>query len=350
MASKAHEKPFTFHALLVDRDRLAQFLYSCAAVQVVYRDSEIVTESTGMLGGVGHAMGLPGGSAKRVSERLSPNWRKAIALSTFNHFLDRFKSLVEKPQEQLAYLVALHKNRAKQQLQLQNMFAQVQLYNEEADYCLYQAAKGANDVESVATVALVTLSPFAGAGSVAAAGKVFFLVLGTKSAIAFAQSDHDLKSLFGFAIGTLQAGALSLGEISNKAFEVIKDATVDASRNRLAQATATYLKTMEATAAELASAQKKLWSTQIAALFAKPDNKRFLEAMMKAQAAEVEALKGQMAAAGKQAVAASGAGQFMKAFGGKVVPGVCCAIDIVAEWQRWQDFNDRNESMSRGRP
>lgn len=59
----------------------------------------------------------------------------------------------------------------------------------------------------------------------ATAGSLFAITLGTKALIAGAQSDHDLKSLGGVAIGTLEDGAVTMGELSSKLFELGKDAT-----------------------------------------------------------------------------------------------------------------------------
>jgi hypothetical protein len=180
-------------------------------------------------------------------------------------------------------------------------------------------------------------------GALVAAGRTAVIMLGTKAFIATAQSEHSWKELAGFAIGTVKDGAITLGELSSKAFELIKDATIESSRNRMAMATSRYIGEMADLTRRIAAQQANVWATQRSLWFAKPQNARFLEDVLKAQNAELQALKGQMAQLGKQAVGASRTGQFMKNFGGKAVPLVCVVIDSVLEVQRWQEVDAQLE-------
>jgi hypothetical protein len=282
-----------------------------------------------------------------VSEKLNANQRRTYALANFNRLMADYRALLDKPGEQLHFLMDLQARRDKQKLQVDNLFAQIQDYNAQTDVVLTEGAKYFNNVQAVATIALCVMAPAAGAAN---AGRVFVYVLATKSIIAVAQSEHSWDSLMGFVIGTLKNGVVTLGELSNKVFELTKDAMIEESRNRMGRATAQYLTEMSETTARIARLQAEMWKSQAALMLEKKGSSgaTYLQNLIRSQNAEIQAAKAQMARYGTQAVEASRTGQFMKNFGGKAVPVVCVAIDAVLEYQRWWETNDAIEAGAAG--
>jgi hypothetical protein len=335
----------TFEVLLVDPDELTKFLYSCAYTELMAASTTVITESTGLLWGLGHAIGLPGGSATRVTETMSTNERRALAVAAHARLLAQYKELLDKPREQVKFLLDLNRRREQQRAKLDNMFAQAALANEQTDAALAAGAKGANDVQAVACIALAVLAP---GGALVNAGRAAVVILGTKSIIAVAQTERSWGDLWGFAIGTFKDGAITLGELSTKAFELVKDVAIEGSRSRMAMATSNYLKEMSDISQRIARLQTNVWTAQTKLWMARPgsDNARFLKHIMESQSRELAAAQAEMTQLGRNAVAASKTGQFMKNFGGKAVPLVFVAIDTVLEYQRWQEVNAQ---IGRGR-
>lgn len=337
----------TFEVLLVDPQALTDFLHSCAYTEVLAMDTKVITESTGLLWGLGARLGLPGGTAQRVGGSLSPNDRKALAVAGHAELLARYKELLDNPRGQAKFLSDLEIRRQKQRIQLDNLFAQASIANELSDMSLYIGGKTANSVQSVCCIGLAMLAP---GGALVSAGRAAAIILGTKVFIATAQSERSWSDLAGFAIGTIKEGTIALGELSTKAFELIKDASIESSRNRMAMATAKYIGEMGDLARRIAAQQASVWATQKNLLLAKPQNAKFLEGLLKAQSAELQAMKGQMTQLGSQALGASKTGQFMKNFGGKAVPLVSIAIDSILEVQRWQEVDAQLEKGSYNAP
>jgi hypothetical protein len=317
----------TFEVLLVDPDELTKFLYSCAYTELMAASTTVITESTGLLWGLGHAIGLPGGSATRVTETMSTNERRALAVAAHARLLAQYKELLDKPREQVKFLLDLNRRREQQRAKLDNMFAQAALANEQTDAALAAGAKGANDVQAVACIALAVLAP---GGALVNAGRAAVVILGTKSIIAVAQTERSWGDLWGFAIGTF------------------KDVAIEGSRSRMAMATSNYLKEMSDISQRIARLQTNVWTAQTKLWMARPgsDNARFLKHIMESQSRELAAAQAEMTQLGRNAVAASKTGQFMKNFGGKAVPLVFVAIDTVLEYQRWQEVNAQ---IGRGR-
>ena len=123
--------------------------------------------------------------------------------------------------------------RDRQRAMVRSLFDQAEGANATTDAWLKAYAESANDVQSVACVALVVLATgggfaaaaggttLAGLGmSAVTAGKLFAITFGTKPIIAVAQSEHDLNSLAGFAIGSVKNGVISLGELASKSIRV----------------------------------------------------------------------------------------------------------------------------------
>ena len=352
------------NVLLVDPDELQKFLHSCAATEVLFKDTKIITEPTGLLWfGIGQY--FPGGTAQRLAGSLSPNEQRVLAVAGCANLNKAFVALLDHPaKEQIDFLLELDKARNKQRAQLSAMAAQVEGVNATTDEFLKAGLRSANQVQSVACIALAVLATGGGialAGgatslgslglATATSGKLFVVILGTKSIIGIAQSDHDLKSLAGFAIGTFKDGALALGELSSKAFELIKDATINSSRNRMGRATADYLAQMMAAKDRIAVLQNQVYAISKRLDEVKPGSglAKGMEAEAKALNAEIAQLRASIQTAGEGAVGASKTGQFMKNFGGKAVPLISLAIDVVLEVQRYQDVDAQIESSGYGK-
>ena len=343
--------------LLVDPDALRDFLYSCAATDILAKDTKIITEPTGLLWfGIGQY--FPGGTAKRVTETLTPNVRKILAVAGYKELIKVYRGLLHQPAEQIKFLQTLNKNRTQQLAKVQALFKEANSANEQMDAALYYAAKSTNDLQSVCCISLAVLATgggLAAAGGMtslgglglttATAGKLFAVTLGTKMIIAGAQSDKDLASLAGFALGTFQKGILTLGELSSKAFELIKDAAINDSRNRLSRVTADYVAEMTKATDRIAVLQATL--DEIAGMASKVKPNSMIVGKMaedaKAINAEIAQLRAGLTQAGQGAVGASKAGQWMKNFGGKAVPLVCLTVDVVNETLRHQDVDAQIE-------
>jgi hypothetical protein len=341
------KSPPTFETLLVDPEELSKFLYSCAYVRVIAADTEVVTEPTDMLWGAGYALGMTGGSAKRVGERHSTNYRRVAALQAYNNLLADYRGTLKDPAAQLRFLSALQSQRDRRWAAVRAKFGEVEAYNAAADAALTNDARAWNNIQAVCTVALCCLSPAAG---VARAGAAFVIVLGTKSVIAFTQSEHSLASLKAFAIGTFQAGAVTLGELSNKAFELLKDGSIDKARNALGLATANYTKELADLRNEVLQLRAQMEATQKAMLNERAGSgiRNAMQQSITRNAAQIEQIEGRMATLSKGAVDASRSGSRLLGFGGKVVPLVCVAIDAVSEYQRWWEVNDQIEYGASG--
>jgi hypothetical protein len=349
-ASKTANKIAKFNILLVNGHELQKFLHSCAATEVLFRDSEIMTESTGLLW-FGAGDYLPGGTAKRVTQRLTDNQRRIIAVRRTAQLMQKFNALMNSPAEQIRFLITLSATRDKQRASIQSLFDEAHGHNATADAWLKAYANAASDLQSVAVVSLAVLATggaiATGGGVVlagATAGKMFAITLGTKSIIAFAQSEHDLNSLAGFAVGTVKDGIITLGELSAKAFEVVKDRSIQKSLTNMARATTDYLTTMQNGYARIGELQKELDSIKLAS---SKSNERGLMKAMVTRAAEIEEemadVRAAMAKAGRGAVGVSKTGKFMKDFGGKAVPIVCLLVDVVNEKLRNQEVRDTLE-------
>ena len=334
-------KVWAIPVLLVDKEQLEQFLYSCAATEVLAEDSTIVREPTGLLWGLGNR--LPGGTASRVTSRggLSTNGRKALAVDLYARLLSQFRERMADPKGQVAFLGVLEARRQGQRVGVQALFAQAEGANASTDATLRSCASFANGVQSVACIALVTLGTGGSMTGAVVAGQAFACVLGTKAIIAGAQSEHDLTSLAGFAIGTLKDGACTLGELSSKAFELVKDFAIDESRGRMGLATANYLQELASTTRKIAELQARLLKDQATLWTVKPGSgiAGAIEKSMVETNAEIAKLRAAGELAGKGAVGASKTGQFMKNFGGKFVPLVCLTIDVISEYQRYQEVD-----------
>ena len=350
-------KPKLFQILLVDPNALRDFLYSCAATEILAKDTKIITEPTGLLW-LGIGQYFPGGTAKRVTETLTANERKILAVAGYKALLKAYTNVLHQPADQVKFLQALDKNRSQQMAYVQGLFKKAHDANYQMDSALYHAAKFTNDVQSVCCISLAVLATgggLAAAGgmttlgglglSTATAGKLFAVTLGTKMIIAGAQSDKDLASLGGFALGTLQNGLLTLGELSSKAFELTKDALIDGSRNRMMRVVADLVGEMSKSTDRLAVLQARL--NEIAAMAPKVKPTSMIAAKMaqdaKAINAEMALLRAEIAQSGQVAVGASKSAQWMKNFGGKAVPLVCLAVDVVNESLRHQDVDAQLE-------
>ncbi|QQS12212.1 MAG: hypothetical protein IPK81_22320 [Rhodospirillales bacterium] len=337
----------TFETLLVDPKELGAFLYSCAYVRVLASDTLLISESTGMLWGLGNALGMAGGSAQRVTERLTPNQRRAAALQVYNNMLADYRGLLSNPAAQLRFLTSMQAQRDRRWGEIRAKFDAAEAHNAAADAALTSAARTWNNVQAVCTVALCCLAPVAG---VARAGATFVIVLGTKSVIAFAQSEHSMASLKAFALWSAQSGAVTLGEISNKAFELVKDGSIDGARTALGRATANYTKELGVMREEVLRLRAQMEATQRQMLAERPGSgiRQAMQRSISQNAAEIQEIEARMATVGKGAVDASRGGQRLLGFGTKVVPLVCCAIDVVSEYQRWWEANDQIEYGAAG--
>lgn len=350
-------KPKLFQILLVDPNALRDFFYSCAATEVLAKDTKIITEPTGLLWfGIGQY--FPGGTAKRVAETLTGNERKILAVVGYKALVKAYTAVLHQPAEQVKFLQALDKNRSQQMATVQGLFKDAYAANYQMDSALYHAAKFTNDLQSVACISLAVVATgggFAAAGgmttlaglglSSATAGNLFAVTLATKVIVAGAQSDHDLASLGGFALGTFQKGLLTLGELSSKAFELTKDALVDGSRNRMSRVIADLVGEMTKSSDQLAALQARL--DEIAAMGPKVKPTSMIAQKMAEEAkainAEMAVLRGGMTQSGEAAVGVSKSSQWMKNFGGKAVPLVCLAVDVVNETLRHQDVDAQLE-------
>jgi hypothetical protein len=337
----------TFETLLVDPGELSTFLYSCAHVLVLASDTFVTSESTGMLWGLGHALGMAGGSAKRVSERRTTNERRALALDIYKNYLADYRTRLTDPASQLRFLTSLQAQRDRRWAELQAKFTEAEAYNAMADAALTNAARTWNNVQAVCTIALCCLSPTVG---VARAGAAFAIVLSTKSIIAISQTEHSWESLRAFAIGTIQNGVTTLGELPAKAFEMAKDASIDKVRSAMGLATANYSQEILKLREEVLRLQAQIESTQKQLLAERPGSgiRNAMQRAISRDAAQIQQLEARMAGLGKGAVDASRGGQRLLGFGGKVVPLVCCTIDVLAEYQRWWEVNDQIEYGASG--
>lgn len=341
------KSPPTFEALLVDPEELSKFLYSCAYVRVIAADTEVITESTGMLWGAGNAMGLAGGSAKRVGERHTARERRGFALQAYNSLLADYRGTLADPAAQLRFLTALQAQRDRRWTAVRAKFGEVEAYNAAADAALTNDARAWNNVQAVCTVALCCLSPAVG---VARAGAAFVIVLSTKSIIAYTQTEHSWASLKAFACYSVQAGALTLGELGNKLFEFLKDGAIDKGRTSLSQATANYAKEVDNIRQEITRLRAQMYQTEMAMRGERAGSgiRNAMQRELAKDAAQVEQLEARMAPMIKGATDASRSGSRLLGFGGKVVPLVCVAIDAVSEYQRWWEVNDQIEYGASG--
>lgn len=356
----------TFSVLLADKDEIPGFLYSCAATEVLFKDMKIITESTGLLCGMGYL--LTGGSAQRVGGTLSENDRRVLAVAAYHKLLKQYTATFHDPVGQANFLVNLERHRDAQRRLINYMFTDVEAYNANADAALYTYAKTARSVQAVACIALVTLATGGGfavasgsstmlgmgmtGGYVATtSGTMLVTVLGTKAIIAGAQGGIDMKSLWGFAVGTLQQGVPTLGELSAKAFELVKDAAVKFSANNMCVAMNGYAHQINETKERIAELQKAVWRDMNAAKNSNYGASLRQAAMRSATAnkAEIARLEQEIQTMLKGNVARAGnTGKFMKMFGGKAVPIVCLATDALIEWNSVTDFNqDLNKSGMR---
>jgi len=350
-------KPKLFQILLVDPNALRDFLYSCAATEILAKDTKIITEPTGLLW-LGIGQYFPGGTAKRVTETLTTNERKILAVAGYKALLKAYTGVLHQPAEQVKFLQALESNRSQQMANVQGLFKEANAANYQMDSALYHAAKFTNDLQSVCCISLAVLATgggLAAAGgmttlgglglSTATAGKLFAVTLGTKMIIAGAQSDKDLASLGGFALGTFQNGLLTLGELSTKAFDLTKDALINGSQNRMMRVIADLFGEMSKSTDRLAVLQARL--DEIAAMAPKVKPTSFIAGHMaedaKAINAEIAQLRAGINQASQAAVGASKTSQWMKNFGGKAVPLVCLAADVVNETLRHQDVEAQIE-------
>lgn len=341
------KNPPTFEMLMVDPTELSKFLYSCAYIQVLAADTIEITKSTGLLGGMGYALGLPGGSAKRVTERYHTNERKVMALGIYNNLLAEFRGMLDKPAHQLNFLSRLEAKRDRRRAEIQGKFANADAYNAASDAALTSGARFFNNVQAVCTIALCVLAPAAGAARGAA---VFALVLSTKSVIAVAQSDKSWSALAAFTFGTVQNAVITVGELPNKVFELAKDASIDKMRSAMGLATANYAAEINNVRQRVLELQAEMQKTQMAALAEKPGSgmRNAMERSITQKAAEIEAANARMLGLRQGAVGASKGGQLLKGFGGTAVPVVCVAIDALSEYQRWWEVNDQIEYGASG--
>lgn len=337
---------FQKEVLLVDPLALPAFLYSCAMTEVLLKDSTIITEKS--MGGLF--------SAQRVGDKLTPHERKAAAVARSAQLLDEFNALQSKPGEQAAYLVGLQATRNLQRGRIRMMFDGVESVNDRNDQATYYAAIVANDVQSVATVAVCAIvcgGPIlAGAGiATVGSGAFTFATAGStlsyfavpfafKSVMAYATADAN-TTLYGFVIGGVKDGIVTLGELSSKLVDYGKDKAIGTAASLMNVCIGQWGRSCMALATTRALLQKQSSSTLSKLLAAELNGDTLLRRKMLEDLAEVKSKMGAVSQGqstiANSAVKGAGTNVWMKQFGGRFVPIAFLAGEVYGEVWRNQE-------------
>ncbi len=324
--------------LLLDPVALPGFLYSCAMTEVLRLDSYIITERRMVFF-----------TSQRVGDRMTPLQRKAAALSRAAQLMDEVNALQNNPARQLAFLVALDAQRTRQRGEIRGMFSEVEMTNAINDQRLYYAAVAANDVQSVATIAVCVIAvggPMLAGAGISAIGSVgigsgwayFAVPIGFKSVLAYSTADAD-TTLCGFLVGGVKNGILTLGELSAAAFSFGTEKAIASAANLMNLAIGQWGNSCLALAESngLLVAER---NATLTAMMREPKN----TAVYKRMCEDLKSLEARIGAgsAGRTTLASSmskGAGTnvWMKNFGGRFVPIACLTADVMGEVWRNQD-------------
>ncbi len=344
--------------LIVDGLKLPDFLYSCAVTEVLRKDVTIISETSMVFF-----------TARRVSEKLTPNERKVAALLRAAQLMSEFLSKSKNPKAQASFLVNLDAQRKLQRSKIASMFADVQRGNDGNDRALYFAAQTANDVQSVATIALCVIAvggPMAagagissiGAGVLSAgtrlgsakltAAAYFAIPLAFKSITAYATADEG-TTLWGFAVGSVKDGVISLGELSSNAFNLAKDASIGYTMNLMNLAIGQWGKACMAfsyTATSLMKDRNSLLSAMM-----KTEQSSAIYARMARDLKEIEQRIGVMANSNRQvastAVRGAASNSWMSTLGGRFVPLAFLTADTFGEY--WRHSEQQQKIVQSGK-
>ena len=324
--------------LLLDPVALPEFLYSCAMTEVLRKDSYIITERRMMFF-----------TSQRVGDHMTPLQRKAAALARAAQLMDDVKSLQGNPAGQAAFLVGLDTQRNRERGEIRGMFSEVELTNAINDQRLYYAAIAANDVQSVATIAVCVIAvggPMLAGAGISAIGSVgvgsgwayFAVPIGFKSILAYSTADAD-TTLFGFVVGGVKNGILTLGELSAAAFNFGTEKAIAGATGLMNLAIGQWGQSCQA----LADSNGLLIAERNTALNAMMREPRGT-ALYKTMCEDLKELEARIGAgsAGRTTIASAmnkGAATnvWMKNFGGRFVPIACLTADVFGEVWRNQD-------------
>lgn len=338
--------------LLVHGPKLSDFLFSCATAEVLCKDTKIITETR---------MGMF--DFKRMTERLTPHERRAAALARAAQLMTQFAALVRDPNGQQSFLKRCDTQRTLHRGNLSRMFTETQRANEAGDAGLYFAAQAANDVQSVATIALCVIavggpmamaaginSLGAGAGAFAtrwasarlSAAAYFAIPLAFRSIKAYATADAS-TTLAGFALPSLQGGLASLGEAGSTLFNIMKDNSIG-NRSQIMNVAIGQVGRAHLAMLYAISMLENDASALVASMAdVKPGSSLYVRMVeeLKAIGGKVGALSTGGQRVAQSAVTSASQNQWLSAFGGRFVPIAFLASDVLSEYVRNEEMKSK---------
>lgn len=324
--------------LLLDPATLPGFLQSCAMTEVLRKDSYIITERRMLFF-----------TSQRVGDRMTPMQRKAAAIARAAQLLNDVNSLQADPAAQAKFLIDLDVQRTRQRGEIRSMFTETELTNAVNDQRLYYAAVAANDVQSVATIAVCAIAvggPMLAGAGISAIGSVtvgsswmyFAVPLSFKAVTAYATADAD-TTLFGFVVGGVKNGIITLGEGLSYLFNKGTETAIGGAANLMNLAIGQWGQSCTALAESngLLIAER---NATLNAMMREPKGTVLYKSMVE----DLKSLEARIGAttAGQATVAApmtrgAATNVWMKNFGGRFIPIACLTADVFGEVWRNQD-------------